>query len=750
MELVQFLEKVNKSFADKGLAVTVGPENVGTGFTRLDVGGRGNFWYRLDKAAKGFVLVWGDFRTGEQGHLFSGEENQAALKRIRADLREEKRRLHEKAASEVGPVWDACLPAGTHPYLTKKGIRLHGARLAFFPETEVVSHVVVPMRLGYAGVLENLQHIDEQGNKSLWPGGQTHGVHFWLGTPTPKRVIVCEGYATGASVYESLNEPEDLAVLCAMSADNLTATVAYILKAFQKIPLTIAADNDRTKKSNAGVKHATRAGSQASHIRIVHPPALEGVSDFNDLMLLKGKEAVAECFEDRELAITSETLEAAPKKPNENQIASLFAKELTHHCVVEDDIFAFTGTHWHMWDEADHVRLHNQIREVSGGQYKTGDVRSCKQAILDRLPRAPGSLLKAKRDSANFLNGTLHLRGKHDFVLKPHAPEDGMMSLFPFTFEDSLFEARSSAWEDYVRGLFAHEADCDEKVMALSEMFGAMLMPRYPHLFMLHGGAGCGKSTIIKVALKLTRADDVGSVAPTHFGREFYLESLIGKTINAVTDIGIREPINDELVKQVEDQRDFFVNRKGKRAILAPLPPIHIFGGNGIPKTLDGASGAHERRWTFIEFTKRVATNEAYDRDFADDMFRGNERGILGFALRGLLRLVKTGGMYTQPASGRATMREWEKETDSVAQFLDAVDEGEIRHVKRDTGGEILSGALWAAFKHWAEDTNSGGQRMSQTSFSLRLKKLGVAKAKREKGMHWVGFSADTGRAREL
>lgn len=741
----QIIQEINAYFVREKVPFQIGPAHINAGFVRENIGGTGNFWVKIEQSKKSTLCMWGDFKSGEKGTHWVGDTDPKALKKAREAWEIEKREMHEKVALELPRVWEELIPAGTHPYLTRKGVRLHGARLSCFSGTQVISQIVVPMRLGPMGKLENLHYIDETGAKALHPGAQTNAVHFWIGGHKPEKIIVCEGYATGASIYEALDEPKDLAVLCAMSGGNLMSVVQYVLKAFPKVALTVAADNDHEKKENAGILYATKAVSLAPHIKLVSPATEPGVSDFNDVLLLKGKEAVAPYFEDSELEITSGSIAPREKKPNENTVATLLANEMKAHCVSGDDVFQYLGTHWYMWQEEDFVNLNNIIRKVSGNIYKTGDVASCKKALLDRLPRAPHNLLHAKRTSANFLNGTLHLlETAHgpEFELREHNPEDGMLNVLPFKFDDSLFTARSEEWEKYLEYMFEKDSDKDEKILALSEMFGAMLMPRYPHLFMLHGGAACGKSTTILTALKLTRPEDVGGVDPTHLGREFYLESLIGKTLNVLTDINVRDPISDDIVKQIEDQRPFSINRKGQKMVRAPLPPVHIFAGNGIPKTLEGASGAHERRWTFIEFTRRVADNGSYERDFSDNLFTSCPEGIVGFALRGLHSLLKRKGVYTQPESGKKALVEWQKESDSVAQFLEAIELDEVPHIHKDSADAIASTIMWKAFRNWCEDTNSGGQRMSQRGFGLKMKRLGVTPTRTRTGVMWEGYTS--------
>ncbi len=747
---MSFLGELNAALAQANFQYVVEESQINTGYIRFDLnGGRQNGWIIAYEEGGVGLAAFGDFRSGFSKKLDIGDSDPKKLLKLKNTLRQAKFRLKQKARESIEALWPDLLTAGEHAYLQRKKIRLHGARLECFPGTLTIQNIVIPMS-GDRTTIENIQRISEQGEKGLFPGGETQGVGFWIGSETPKVILICEGYATGASIYEALDN-ENILVVCAMSTSNLSFMGEVVKNKYPGCSIIFVADNDFEKEENVGLSSAVKASAIIPGSKVVTIPPEDGSSDCNDYALTHGNEKLKELLEKEininDLVILEKSVSVAQKKPNENQVAHLISKNLPNLCVLEEEIFEYCTTHWKRWGDLEEVGLRNEIRRMSGGMYKTSDVNSCLQAVLDLLPRGPDSLLYPKLTMANFKNGTLHLketRNSHTFEFRPHDPKDGLLSVIPFDFSDELFTKVNTQWEVTLKEkLFPGDEDADEKILALSEMFGAAIMPRYPHLFMLHGTSGCGKSTVIMTAKNFIREEDIGAVDPTRFGREFYLEPLVGKTVNIVTDICTTQPISDDIIKQIEDQAPFFVNRKGKKAIRAPLPPVHIFGGNDIPKTLDGASGAHERRWTFIKFNTKVATNDNYDRNFSKWLFEAGPEGILGFALRGLQSLLSRKGVYTQPASGSSKMREWQMETDSVAQYLLDVSDGNVQHVRLDPVGEIPASKLWTSFKAWAEDTNSGAQKMSQTTFFSRLTKNGYTKKKTKLGYAYPGFSTE-------
>ncbi len=188
------------------------------------------------------------------------------------------------------------------------------------------------------------------------------------------------------------------------------------------------------------------------------------------------------------------------------------------------------------------------------------------------------------------------------------------------------------------------------------------------------------------------------------------MESMAGKLVNIVTDIDTNKPIEDANIKKIEDRIPVRIDRKFKNAVHAPLPAIHIFGGNDIPPTLDGSSRAHSRRWTFIEFKSFQATG-FYDKSFASYVFNKSPRGILNFALEGLDELLMSRGHFINPTSGKARIKEWMVSGDMVQQFLDDIEQGEVENEHRkkvffNKDFEINRITFYEIFVRWFERTH--------------------------------------------
>ena len=184
-------------------------------------------------------------------------------------------RKQEVAVSTIEKIWVDCGPARPeHPYLTRKGIKTHGARVTGD------GRLVVPL-YDLEGNLSSLQYIAADGGKLYHSGAQT-GSRFWqIGTlDEPGTLYVAEGFATAATIHEATNRP----CIVAYSASNLvpvTGLLREIHGATQDI--VIVADNDA---SGVGQRYAEQASAKFG-ARMVMPPEPGDANDYaqagNDL-----------------------------------------------------------------------------------------------------------------------------------------------------------------------------------------------------------------------------------------------------------------------------------------------------------------------------------------------------------------------------------------------------------------------------------------------------------------------------------
>ena len=169
----------------------------------------------------------------------------------------EKRDYDGTPEGKAAWIWDHAGPApADHPYLLRKGVKAHGLRLH-------KESLTVPLR-DAGGALKTLQFIlpyPKDGKDKLFVrGAEKSGAFFVIGELVRARIaVVVEGYATGASVYEATGTP----VVVALDAGNLQAVVPAMRRAYPRLKLLIAGDNDTHKGAGNPGKEAALAAARA-------------------------------------------------------------------------------------------------------------------------------------------------------------------------------------------------------------------------------------------------------------------------------------------------------------------------------------------------------------------------------------------------------------------------------------------------------------------------------------------------------
>lgn len=217
----------------------------------------------------------------------------ANMKRIKARRQDEAAR----AAREAERIWRAYVPTGESDYLTRKGVAAHGLR--YSPSGN--GTLAVPMLRGDRIV--GLQIIRGRGRgkkleKQYWPKGlEKVGAYHLLGRPSRgATILVAEGYATAASIYEAMGFALPVAV--AFDAGSLRPVACTLSKTYRSAHILICADDDYRTAGNPGVGAARDAAEAVGGAWVApafsedRPTDGKGPTDFNDLHLKEGLHVV--------------------------------------------------------------------------------------------------------------------------------------------------------------------------------------------------------------------------------------------------------------------------------------------------------------------------------------------------------------------------------------------------------------------------------------------------------------------------
>jgi putative DNA primase/helicase len=218
-------------------------------------------WYSLHEltTSSGDTIIVGSFgvwRGADNGarkielgkNEISAEQRDAIKRRIAEDRRlaDAARAAKARRASErATKAWGQCSEQGEADYLARKCVGAHGVR--FSPS----GAVVIPL-LDAAGKIHGLQVIRSpkdakaEGSpaKQYWPAGAATKGHFHLIGSPQWIVLLCEGYATGASLFEATCYP----VAIAFDSNNLVPVAAALRKRYRNVQILVCADDDVLRK----------------------------------------------------------------------------------------------------------------------------------------------------------------------------------------------------------------------------------------------------------------------------------------------------------------------------------------------------------------------------------------------------------------------------------------------------------------------------------------------------------------------
>ena len=171
-------------------------------------------------------------------------------------------------------------------YLKRKKVKIFGEL-----KSDAKGNIILPLK-NIKGEFMSLQRIAPDGGKLFATDAVTAGAFFNIDLDKAKNnldkpILICEGYATGATLYELTGCP----VVCAMNCYNLARVSEAIRKKFKSHKIIIMADNDAKTKSergfNPGIDHAQEANKKFKLDGVFYPEfsvfsAAAGKSDWND------------------------------------------------------------------------------------------------------------------------------------------------------------------------------------------------------------------------------------------------------------------------------------------------------------------------------------------------------------------------------------------------------------------------------------------------------------------------------------
>ena len=207
--------------------------------------GTKNGWYILNCNQ---VKCWGSYGTHKASEHYRWSST------VGTGFEIPMRSTREKRNCPIGIIWaKGIVPKLNHEYLLAKGISGEGLR-------QSGNNLLVPYR-DVEGRLVALGTIKPSGDKRFISGSQPKGAFMLLGE-IKQRVLICEGYATGASCYRATAIPTAIAG----SAENLQSVALKIRSRYCDTEIVLMADDDRDSAINRGLVTAEKAAAMVQGI----------------------------------------------------------------------------------------------------------------------------------------------------------------------------------------------------------------------------------------------------------------------------------------------------------------------------------------------------------------------------------------------------------------------------------------------------------------------------------------------------
>ena len=253
-------------------------------------------------------------------------ERRRAARQARDDAETQKRELARNNAAALSlTLWMKSEAArDDHPYLMRKGLSapptLHEidadklARLLnYTPKAngEPLSGRVLLARIHIGSMLTSLELIDEAGRKSALAGGAKSG-GWWAVTPLPAsidRLLIAEGVATTLSAHVATG----IAAVAALSCGNLKKVSEAMRQQHPHAEIVVLADLGNGEQDAERAALAVGGKLARPDFGDARP---DDATDFNDLHVMRGADAVRACIDAAQAPATEPTAAANLIKPD--------------------------------------------------------------------------------------------------------------------------------------------------------------------------------------------------------------------------------------------------------------------------------------------------------------------------------------------------------------------------------------------------------------------------------------------------
>ena len=668
---------------------------------------RRNSWYVL-YAGPPAAGAFGCFKRGlkekwcdRRRQLSSTERNE--VRRRWQDAERERKRVEAerqaKAKKTAKWILSRSSHVKTHAYLTAKGLKVIG-------EVRGYRGSLVVRLQDANGEIHSLQFIHADGEKLFLRGGRVAGCFFALSDKPDRPLVICEGYATGASILEATG----FAVVCAMNSGNLLAVAQALRAKAPQHEIIIAADNDQFTVGNPGLTTATEA-AKAIRAKLAVPQFTDlsrKPTDFNDLAVLERLDEVR-----RQLASASPQ---SAEEPNvEDRIKESGITKVLADSICAEQFFAVdAGDNLHIFRHGVYISHGDRVVKrcvkelaVQLKQTKKWSTHAANEVVAYISADAPDLWEHPSLDVINVANGLLNVKTRK---LIAHSPKHFSPVQLPVKYDPAATCPRIDQ--------FMGEVFPEDTVELAYEIPAWLMTPDISKqkAILFQGTGGNGKSAYLALLVAfLGKINTWSETLQKLEHNQFAGAGLVGKLANICADLPSTHLQGTSFFLRVTTGDRVTLERKNVQPFDIELYCRFIFSANHPPRSID-SSAAFFDRWLVVPFNRKFRGShkqiprKALDRRLASE---SELSGLLNKSLVALARLRKH-NHFTISESVRQAGEEFRNATDPFAVWL-------ARHVVEYPDTFVVKGDLRRAYA--MECHSSGRLELTDMAFTLALKR---------------------------
>lgn len=267
---------------------------------RFDRDGKQNAWFvgfqnHTTKGNPYFVAVVGDWKTKEEvtykPNLKMTAHDKKAMDKTIADaskkIEDDRNKLQAQSAIEAVEFLSTCQDNPSSDYLKNKQLsQLYGAKTYLSGSGRTL---VVPMR-DTGGKIWGYQEIYPDGTKRFGFGQKKSGNFHAIGSFDSEIFYICEGFATGASIFQAMGH----CVIVAFDSGNLINVAKSLAEAYPDKKYIVCGDEDIFNERNIG-RECAESAAKVVMGKVVFPVFRANetkMTDFNDLAMTEGLDVV--------------------------------------------------------------------------------------------------------------------------------------------------------------------------------------------------------------------------------------------------------------------------------------------------------------------------------------------------------------------------------------------------------------------------------------------------------------------------